>query len=571
MAWKFKLTCFFLLTLLTRVEPQVKKGRDAREREIPYQVSLKYHEGRSLLARNQLKFGQEIFCGGSLINTRWVMSAAHCLQIEHVFVDAYEVTTGSVHAQEHGSDDNRKIAYSRKFFVHEGFRQRKQMWAEDRSDLSLLFLDREVPYDDWIRPAVLGHFESDPGIGWNCRTSGWGSCRLVEGRQLKPDVLQVGEDMSVVDGRLCHVYEAFNDRNYKNMFCYADVDSTSEFQSSCVGDSGGPVACRRSKSARFDNLVHGVVSSGGFEFHAAGGVGQPCVAAKPSAHVQWIDENVRRVSPNLIVKQQGSDAGAGDALYHVSISGKYRNKIDYVIVCQGAILGKRWVLTAASCVDDSPLQHTKGPNNVHEGPKHLEKVRVEAGLHNRGSLQVKVSKIWYQHEEYNKLGDKYDRHNIALIFLRDEFDFEAEYVRPLRMITGPNVKDCKVYGWEVNYETYTTEYENPLQVRRVELLDDIRCSSPVLKPRALQRFYGHQVCAGQELGRPTISVEAGTSLICKDNLREEYGVFGVASFGGYWERVGGGAGPKVFTRIQPNIGWIMDKQKEIKNMNGLRQ
>ena len=83
----------------------------------------------------------------------------------------------------------------------------------------------------------------------------------------------------------------------------------------------------------------------------------------------------------------------------------------------------------------------------------------------------------------------------------------------------------------------------------------------MLKPIALQLFYRHQVCTQQERGRPTISVEAGTALICKQG--EDYRVFGVASFGGYWERVGGGAGPKVFTRMVENLHWIMSKQKEI--------
>ena len=575
MPWKCKLSCFFLLALLTRVKPQVKKGRDAGEGEIPYQVSLKRHAGRSLWAQNLLQFQHEVFCGGSLINTRWVLSAAHCLETKHVFVDVYKVTAGSIYARKRNNDHHRKIAYSREFFVHEGYRDRKQMWSEERRDLGLLHLDREIAYDDWIQPAVLSHFESDPKIGWNCRTSGWGTCAMatVNGaaQQLKPDVMQVGEDMSAVDGRHCYNYNAFNDDNYENLLCYADTRTTDvEFQSSCVGDSGGPVVCRRSKSVQFGNVVHGVVSCGG-EFRSAGGAGQPCVAAVPSAHVEWIDEKVRTVSPNLIVTQQGSDAGAGDALYHVSILAKYVNRRDYVIVCQGAILSKNWVLTAASCVDDRPLQHTKGPSNLQGDPRGLEEVYVEAGLHHRGSLQMKTSKDWYQHEGYEKLGDKYDRRNVALIFIRDEFDFEAEFVKPLRMIAGLDVKDCKVYGWEDDYETDTIEYENPLQVRKVEFLDDRRCSSPMLKPKALKLFHGHHACAEQELGRPTISVEAGTSLVCKDNLREDYGVFGVASFGGYWERVGGGAGPKVFTRIQPNIGWIVDKQEEIEKINGLRQ
>jgi len=343
------------------------------------------------------------------------------------------------------------------------------------------------------------------------------------------------------------------------------------------------LACRRSKQVGFGSVVHGVVSCGSGNFSKAGSCDQPCMAVKPSAYIRWIEEKVRSKTPNLIVKQQGSGVKNVDAPYHVSVRAQYSNKKDYQIVGQGAILSKRWVLTAASCVDDNPLQHTKGTEREklaqqrammilqgeqfvrREDPEILHRIMV------RKSKQFEFSAKWYQHEDYQKNNDKYDKHNVALIFLERDLNFEVDYVKPIRIVSENHATDCKVFGWEYNYKTNPYVYENSLQVRNVEILDDKRCSSPVLKPKALQLFYGHHICTEQEKGRPTISVEAGTSLICKDNLHEDYGVFGVASFGGYWERVGGGAGPKVFTRIQPNTGWIMDKQEEIERINGLRQ
>ena len=49
------------------------------------------------------------------------------------------------------------------------------------------------------------------------------------------------------------------------------------------------------------------------------------------------------------------------------------------------------------------------------------------------------------------------------------------------MITGCSVKNCKLFRWEDNCKTETTEDENPLQVRNVDILDGIRYRSPVLK------------------------------------------------------------------------------------------
>ena len=90
---------------------------------------------------------------------------------------------------------------------------------------------------------------------------------------------------------------------------------------------------------------------------------------------------------------------------------------------------------------------------------------------------------------YAKLSDKYDKHNVALIFFPMNLDFKDFFVKPIRMITENHARDCKVFGWEDDYEAQSKSYKNPLQVRKVEILNDKRCSSPMLRPKALQLFY----------------------------------------------------------------------------------
>ena len=189
---------------------------------------------------------------------------------------------------------------------------------------------------------------------------------------------------------------------------------------------------------------------------------------------------------------------------------------------------------------------------------------VKAVLDHEYSLQIETTDVWYQHENYEKTNEKYDKHYIALIYLQFDLNIENNKIKLISMNKANHAENCTVSGWEYNYETETEHYENPLQVRQVEILDDNKCSSPMLKPRAMQDFIGQQVCTKQEHGKPTISVEAGLSLIRKDSIHGVEEIFVVASFGGYWERVGGGAGPKVFTRIEPNLAWITSKEIETK-------
>jgi len=457
----------------------------------------------------------------------------------------------------------------------------------------LLFLNEKINLDDYfhgrVQSAILAHMNNDVDLGWNCRVSGWGvldeTYDAQRGKYVrrKPLILRVANKMHAIEDHYNKfkykglILDVYTTENYQNMFCYADRDCkiNQKCQSAYKGDSGGPIACRQSDENEFGNVVHGIVACGGGNFEEAGSKFYPCNAVKPSSFINWIEEKVRSKTKNLIIKQQGSDAVRGSAPYHVSIEAKYSNKDDMIIICQGAILSKRWILTAASCVDDDPLQHTKGPQrgsfNLGEDPQRLERLRVKAGLHHGNSLQIETTDKWYQHKSYGKTNEQYDKHNIALIFLSKNLNFEIENIKPVSLITESSAEKCKVSGWEYNYETQSLNYENPLQVRQVEILGYKKCSSPMLKPRAMQLFFGQQICTKQEHGKPTISVEAGTSLICKDPIRGTEGVFGVASFGGYWERVGGGAGPKVFTRIEPNFQWITEKQAEIEEEQGIHR
>ncbi len=47
---------------------KIVNGDDAKIEEVPWQVGLVRRAN-----------GQRVFCGGSLINTRWVLTAAHCV------------------------------------------------------------------------------------------------------------------------------------------------------------------------------------------------------------------------------------------------------------------------------------------------------------------------------------------------------------------------------------------------------------------------------------------------------------------------------------------------------------
>ena len=73
-----------------------------------------------------------------------------------------------------------------------------------------------------------------------------------------------------------------------------------------------------------------------------------------------IEVKMRSQNPNMIYEHKGSEGRRNEAPWHVSIKEKYRNRNSRIITCQGAIVGNKWVLTAASCSDKYPCSVLKG-------------------------------------------------------------------------------------------------------------------------------------------------------------------------------------------------------------------
>ena len=601
MNWKSRLSFSFLLVCSHIVNGQVKGGDHAVPGEIPYQVSLKpvLYKVMKNLHRDPYWGINEKFdhaCGGSLLNSRWVLTAAHCLSrdLDDYKEEAltYAVTAGTIYRKRNRRDPTRRTVFSKSFYTHENYYSDPFVPETYGHDIGLVFLNKKL-YDapiPNISPAVLPPAD-EPDEEWTCRISGWG---VVDARENVPDRLQVRTGVTVRE---------VHDSLFKH--CSAGIGNPAECVGVTSGDSGGPVACKPTFSQDDERIsendpddykvVHGVVSCGP-PFEMVGHDTDRCEAVRTSKYVNWIEKKIRSQIPNMVFKQRGSDARHGEAPYQVSISGKYRNKNRDIIICQGAIIGKRWVLTAASCLDENPLEQTRGPRRndhikpvvaVEWGgeelqeerivtPEGLENITVRAGLRYsergvRTAVQIRRSTYpdsWFQHPKYRENSER-DEGNIGLILIDDWFDFNDDNVLPIDVgMIGPDPRDCRVVGWEGDYERERVEYGEVRQSRSVEILLYEQCSSTMLKPsddlEQVQNEHRAHICAKQEDGKPTFSVEAGTALACKDNGGRTR-VVGVASYGGYWERVGGGAGPKVFTNLAHEAGkndpyatWIHD-------------
>lgn len=206
----------------------------------------------------------QVFCGGTLINNRYVLTAAHC--INNIKAHHTEVLLGN-HLQK--KQDPTEIRVNVKRIIKHPYYNEKNMdrdlaLVELASDLDLAALAPE------IRPACLPETPDNKYIDVPAVVSGWGttSTGSKQTNDLREAVLQTmtNEECNTMYG---------NGEIQPDMLCAA-----SQGKDSCQGDSGGPLVTEE------DGLfsIIGVVSWG----YDCASNEYPGVYARVTSELDWI-------------------------------------------------------------------------------------------------------------------------------------------------------------------------------------------------------------------------------------------------------------------------------------------
>ncbi|XP_037711156.1 trypsin-like [Drosophila subpulchrella] len=187
---------------------RIVNGEDAEIENFPYQVSIQTTKGSH-------------FCGGSLIDSETILTAAHCMQ-------TYAASELQVRLGSKSRSSGGEVVSVRAFKFHEGYNSKLMV-----NDVAIMKLSTPVRQTSKIRAIELE--SSQPVSGTSAVVTGWGTkCFLFCS---SPDtLLQVAVDLLHYKDCASSTYKYGSESILETMVC-----AKGEKKDACQGDSGGPL------------------------------------------------------------------------------------------------------------------------------------------------------------------------------------------------------------------------------------------------------------------------------------------------------------------------------------------
>ncbi|KAK9758495.1 Trypsin [Popillia japonica] len=210
-----------------KYDPKIVGGADATEGQFPWQVSLRY-------ASNN-----EHFCGGSIIRSKWILTAGHCVAGKSA--EDILIITGTISLSKGGNTHKISTIIS-----HASFNPHTLI-----NDIALIELESELDFNPSIQPIEL---ETVPD---NLQF-----VRLKTISNLECQLRLRWAEQSVTADNVCTL--------------------TKYGEGACHGDSGGPLVA--------NGKLIGVVSWGN-----PCAIESPDVFTRVSSYVNWINSNIGNI------------------------------------------------------------------------------------------------------------------------------------------------------------------------------------------------------------------------------------------------------------------------------------
>jgi secreted trypsin-like serine protease len=276
------------VTPTPEVGAQIVGGVLADPGEYPWQVEIDNYHSTS-------HTGSFSLCGGSLIDSQWVLTAAHCITESNGSVSAsgfLEVYTGEYNRTGANGYEDRSVI---KVIRHSSYNDNTL-----DNDIALVRLSSPVTIPNgannlpWTKTDTIPLVPANVGslAGVNAWVTGWG--RTSESGSTADQLRKV--QLPIIENSVCNNASHYGGRITDNMMC-AGYDAG--MKDSCNGDSGGPLVVSNAGQWK----LAGIVSWG----DGCARVNKPGVYTRVSQYVSWINSNA---VPAVLVVQNTNNSGA---------------------------------------------------------------------------------------------------------------------------------------------------------------------------------------------------------------------------------------------------------------------
>ncbi|XP_046734115.1 brachyurin-like [Diprion similis] len=232
-------------------------GQEATPGQFPYQIGL--------LSTNAA--GSTGFCGGSILNEEWILTAAHCVDS----AQSVEIIIGAHNINE--PEEGQLRVAARKIVVHENWDV-----MTIRNDLAVIQLAFPIEFSDRVQPIRLPR-RSQVGqtfAGQTGTVSGWG--RDSDSSNSVSPVLRWTQN-PITTNLACSIYYFFQINSAQ--ICLSGEGG----RSSCNGDSGGPLVVIE------EDGIATQVGAVSFGIALGCSVGWPGVYVRLTDYLDWIADN----------------------------------------------------------------------------------------------------------------------------------------------------------------------------------------------------------------------------------------------------------------------------------------
>uniref|UniRef100_A0AB38ZER5 Venom S1 protease with CUB domain 11 n=1 Tax=Oncocephalus sp. TaxID=2944721 RepID=A0AB38ZER5_9HEMI len=241
-------------------------GREVSPNEYPWLVALMRGDERRMP-----------FCGGSIITSYHVLSAAHCFTDRkgQLGNDNFLVSAGEHDWQ---VDDNkaRQLIKVDKVIIYQNYTS----YVKD-FDIALLYLEKEIQFNEFVGPICLPNGRLDVRDKW-LKVMGWGRVNQEYYSTVAKMANVKGVDINICNAKFLYLMRT------EDTF---HVCTWAQGTDSCKGDSGGPLVWLDPETNRYTQSA--LVS------HAMGcGDTIPSVNTDVSYFLDWIQLEIQNTNPS---------------------------------------------------------------------------------------------------------------------------------------------------------------------------------------------------------------------------------------------------------------------------------